>query len=122
MNLKALTTNIVASDVNEGIEFYKNVLGFEIVLANPEAGEFEFAMFKLDSVTIILQSLPSFISAFPQYMDTPLGGMVMLYIDVYDLQTIHDRVVKNKVDIFVAINTTFMVPGNSQLQARTGTF
>jgi len=107
MNLKTLTPNLIVEDVNKTIEFYKRTLGFEVVMTVPESGVFDFAMLKLDNVTIMLQSRKGYVEALPEYKDQKIGGTIFLYFEVADLNKIYDKVKKANAEIVVDINTTF---------------
>ena len=107
MNLKTLTPNLIVEDVNKTVEFYKRTLGFEVVMTVPESGVFDFAMLKLDNVTIMLQSRKAYVEALPEYKDQKIGGTIFLYFEVADLNKIYDRVKKANAEIVVDINTTF---------------
>ena len=107
MNLKTLTPNLIVEDVNKTVEFYKRTLGFEVVMTVPESGVFDFAMLKLDNVTIMLQSRKGYVEALPEYKDQEIGGTIFLYFEVADLNKIYDRVKKANAEIVVDINTTF---------------
>lgn len=39
--LEKLTPNLMVEDVNETIDYYKDVLGFELSMTNPKEGTFE---------------------------------------------------------------------------------
>ncbi len=107
MNLKALTINLISSSVNESMEFYQSVLGFEVIQSLPGENDTEFAILQRDNVTIMFQSQSGFVSEFPDYTNTPIGGTVMLYIDVNDVKNIYDQVLENGIELFVELNTTF---------------
>jgi len=108
MKLKALTPNLLVDDVNKSVAFYEQAFGFQKLLSVPDSGTLDFAMIKLNEVTIMMQSLESMIKEFPEeYKGKETGGTFMLYIDVDNLDEIYKKAKDNKVDIFVDINTTF---------------
>jgi len=107
MNLKSLTPNLIVEDVNKTANYYQRTLGFEIILTVPDSGVFDFAMLKLDNVTIMFQSMKGYIEALPEYKDQKAGGTLFLYIEVEDLDKIYDKVKIENAEIVVDINTTF---------------
>jgi uncharacterized glyoxalase superfamily protein PhnB len=107
MNLKTLIPNLVVEDVNRTAEYYQRTFGFEIVMTVPDSGAFEFAMLKLDNVTIMFQSMKGFIEALPEYKDQKVGGTLFLYFDVENLDKIYNKAKIANADIVVDINTTF---------------
>ena len=107
MKLKSLIPNLIVEDVNRSLLFYHNTLGFETVLTVPEAGVLDFAMLKLDDVTIMLQSFSGYAEALPENKDQKIGGTIFLYIDVENLDEIYKKVRSAGAEIVVDINTTF---------------
>ena len=107
MNLKTLIPNLIVEDVNRTTEYYQRTFGFEIVMTVPDSGAFEFAMLKLDNVTIMFQSMKGFIEALPEYKDQKVGGTLFLYFDVENLDKIYNKAKIANADIVVDINTTF---------------
>jgi len=91
MNLKALTPNLVVEDVNKTAEYYRSTFGFEILMTVSDSGSFDFAMLKLDNVTIMFQSMKSLVEAFPEYKNQKAGGTFFLYIDVESLDKIYEK-------------------------------
>ena len=107
MNFKALTPNLIVEDVNMTAKYYQSTLGFEIIMTVPESGVFDFAMLKLDNVTIMFQSMKGFIEALPDYKDQKAGGALFLYFEVENLDKVYDKVKTANAKIVVDINTTF---------------
>ena len=107
MNLKTLTPNLIVADVNKTVKYYQETLGFEIAMTVPESGVFDFAMLKLDNVTIMFQSRVGYVEALPEYKDKKIGGTLFLYIEVESLDIVYNRVKKASAEIVVDINTTF---------------
>lgn len=107
MNLKALTPNLIVEDVNKTVKYYQETFGFEIIMTVPDSGVFDFAMLKLDNVTIMFQAMKSFVEALPHYKYQKVGGTVFLYFDVENLDKIYDKAKVANAEIVVDINTTF---------------
>lgn len=107
MNLKSVTPNLVVEDVNKTIEYYQSTLGFEIIMTVPECGLFDFAMLKMDNVTIMFQSMKSYVEALPEYKDQKIGGTIFLYFSIEDLDELYNKVKKAKTEIVVDLHTTF---------------
>ena len=107
MNLKTLTPNLIVEDVNRTILYYQNTLGFETILTVPDSGVFDFAMLKLDGVTIMFQSMKGFVDALPEYKGQKAGGTLFLYFEVENLDKIYEKVKSANADLVVDINTTF---------------
>lgn len=115
MALKSLTPNMIVEDVAASAEYYRDALGFQFVLGVPEGTQdtaFElggqplaFAMMQNGNVELMFQSTASVAADLPDYR--PGGGdVVALYIDVDDVDALHERVA-DKVTIVQDLTTTF---------------
>ncbi len=107
MKFKALTINLMVSDVQRSADFYALLFGFEAGLTLPGDDGLVFAMIKRDEVTIMLQSMKSFAEGLPQYTNTPIGGTVLLYIDVEDVNAVYEKAHINGAEIVVDMHKTF---------------
>ena len=97
----------MVENVNKTAKYYQTTLGFEVLMTVPDSGIFDFAMLKLDNAVIMFQSMKSFIEAMPAYKNQEVGGSLLLYFDVENLDKIYDRVKSVNAEITVDINTTF---------------
>ncbi|HAL56070.1 MAG TPA: bleomycin resistance family protein [Bacteroidetes bacterium] len=104
--MKKLTPNIMVNDVNATVPFYKDVLGFEMVMSVPETGLFDWALLRAGSVEIMLQSTSSLTRDLPEFNGKPAGGTLIFYIDVKDVRQLHASV-KGKVAITKEMQKTF---------------
>lgn len=96
----------MVEDVNRTIEFYKDVLGFELLVTVPEAGQFNWAMLKCGNVEIMFQTRASLSEEIPTFKDKAIGGTLTLYIDVEDIKGLHASI-KDKATIVQDMHTTF---------------
>ena len=103
---KKLTPNIMVEDVNVTVQFYRDVLGFEILTTIPESGTFDWVMMQRDGVQLMFQSRGSLSSEIPLFTDRPIGATLTLYIDVTDIHALYDNV-KEHVTIAQAMHSTF---------------
>jgi lactoylglutathione lyase len=107
MKFKALTVNLMVHDVQRSADFYALQFGFETGLTLPGEDGLTFAIIKRDEVTIMLQSMKSFVEGLPQYANTPIGGSVLLYIDVEDVNGVYEKAHANGAEIVVDMHKTF---------------
>ena len=63
--LNKLTPNLMVEDVNQTIQFYRDVLAFEVLATVPEEGTFAWAMLKRDNVEIMFQQRVSLTEEIP---------------------------------------------------------
>ena len=104
--LKKLTPNLMVEDVNQTVDFYTNILGFNALATVPETGQLHWAMLKQGEVEIQLQLRASLTEELPIFRDKPIGGALTLYIGVEGIEELHDRL-KDKVTIVQDMHTTF---------------
>ncbi len=104
--LKRLIPNLMVEDVNQTIDFYKNVLGFDVLATVPETGKLNWAMLKQGNVEMQFQLRESLTEELPIFKDKAIGGALTLYIDVEGIEELHERL-KDRVTIVQDMHTTF---------------
>ena len=104
--LKKLTPNLMVEDVGQTLGFYRQVLGFEIVMTLPESAPFDFAIVRRDGAEIMFQSRASLSENVPALAGSPIGSSQTFYIEVSGLQELYKQL-QDKVEIVVDLHTTF---------------
>jgi lactoylglutathione lyase len=105
-SLKKLTPNVMVEDVNRTIQFYKEMLGFELLTTVPGEGQFNWAMMKRDGVEIMFQSRASLGGEIPVLQQREIGGALTFYNDVEGVKELYTYL-KGKVEIVQDMHTTF---------------
>jgi catechol 2,3-dioxygenase-like lactoylglutathione lyase family enzyme len=88
--LNKLTPNLVVSDLQRSLAFYRDVLGFTVATTVPDEPPYVFAALQSGLVEIFLNARESAVSEYPAFTDRPLGGTLTLFIDVKDIHDIYD--------------------------------
>ncbi len=108
--LKKLTPNLMVEDVNRTVEFYRDVLGFEVQVTVPDggpaAGPLDWAMLTRGGVTLMFQSRASLAGEIPALADTPIGGAVTFYTEVEGVEALHAQL-GGRVEIVQPLHDTF---------------
>jgi uncharacterized glyoxalase superfamily protein PhnB len=104
--LKKLTPNLMVEDVRKTLDFYRDILGFEIVLTLPEVAPFDFAIVQRDGVELMFQSRESLSENVPALAGRAIGASQTLYIDVTGITDLYQQL-REKVEIVVNLHTTF---------------
>jgi uncharacterized glyoxalase superfamily protein PhnB len=105
--LKKLTPNLMVEDVNRTIEFYRDVLGFEVTATVPEEGIFGWANTRHGEVEIMFQARLSLEEEVPALKGQPVGGSLTFYIDAGEqVKTLYEQL-KDKVELAQDLHTTF---------------
>jgi uncharacterized glyoxalase superfamily protein PhnB len=107
MRLKSLTPNLMVEDVNRIVEFYRDVLSFDLLASVPEGGEvLDWAMMQRDGARLMFQSRSSLSSEVSPLQGMPIGASQTFYVEVADIQPLYDQLT-GKVDIINELHSTF---------------
>jgi len=106
MEYKDLMPNLMVKDVGKTVDFYKNVLGFNVLDTVPEKEPFVFAIVNAEKVLISFQEEKSIKEEYPQLEKHPQGGCFTLYIHVSDVNGLYEKV-KGKATIAKEMHKTF---------------
>jgi len=104
--LNKLTPNLMVEDVNQTIQFYRDVLGFEVLATVPEEGAFAWAMLKRDGVEMMFQQRASLTEEITGFSGKAIGGSLTFYIDVDNVQGVYEMV-QGKANVVQEMHTTF---------------
>jgi catechol 2,3-dioxygenase-like lactoylglutathione lyase family enzyme len=104
--LKKLTPNLMVEDVNRTIDFYRDVLGFEVQTTVPEEGQLDWAMLARDGVTLMFQRRASLAAEIPAFADAPVGGALTFYTEVNGVEALHAQL-GGRVEIVQDLHDTF---------------
>ena len=107
-----LIPNIPVADVERSVEFYRHVLGFDL-LAVRGRGDATRAHLRLGSVEIIFRSIDAY-SPLP-YFDPALENQLILHIQVEDVAELFTRV-KDSVKIVRSLEPTLF--GSAEFMIR----
>ncbi len=102
--MKSISPNIFVRDINETINYYKQ-LGFELIMTVPEEGDLVWAMMTCGEVTFMFQSFDSLGEELPE-ISRQDGGSLLLYIQIEEIRKFHDSIVK-KADVIKGLEKTF---------------
>ena len=106
MEFKSLMPNLMVKDVGKTVDFYKNILGFNVLTTVPENAPFVFAIVNANNVTISFQEEKSIKEEYPQLNNFASGGGITLYINVTDVNELFEKV-KEKATIAKEKHKTF---------------
>ena len=96
--LNTLTPNLVVSNVERSISFYRDVLGFEITATVPDASPYVFASLRHGAVEVFLNAREAASAEYPAFRDRALGGTLTLFIGVSDIAAAY-AALKDRVTI-----------------------
>ncbi len=102
--MKSISPNIFVKDINETIDFYKQ-LGFSLTTTVPEEGDLIFAMMTCGSVLFMFQTFESLGDELPT-VSRQNGGSLLLYIQTNEITKFFDQI-KDKVKVIKGLEKTF---------------
>src|SRR5437762_13301629 len=74
MKFTDVTPNLVVSDIDRSLAFYRDVLGFSVVTTVPDTAPFVFAWLQRDDVSVFLNTLGSVKETLPELAARSVGG------------------------------------------------
>ena len=77
--LEKLTPNLMVENVNDTVDYYKDTLGFELAMSQPEEGPLDWAMVQSGDVALMFQSRSSLGGELPMFKDMPVGGSLTFF-------------------------------------------
>ena len=101
-DLKKLTPNLIVSNVERSIAFYRDVLEFAVTATVPDDGPYVFASIQSGSIEIFLNAPEPAISEYPAFKGRPIGGTLTLFIEVSAIRKMHEAL-KGRVKIVMPL-------------------
>ncbi|MBE0661118.1 MAG: VOC family protein [Bacteroidales bacterium] len=102
--MKSISPNIFVKDINETIDFYKQ-LGFSLTTTVPEEGDLIFALMTCGNVKFMFQTFESLGDELTT-ISRQNGGSLLLYIQTNDITKFFDQI-KDKVKVIKELEKTF---------------
>jgi uncharacterized glyoxalase superfamily protein PhnB len=82
MKFTDVTPNLVVSDIDRSLAFYRDVLGFSLVTTVPDAAPFVFAWLQRDDVSVFLNTVGSVKESLPDLAARRIGGTNTMFMIV----------------------------------------
>lgn len=106
MDIQSFAPNIGVKNVNDTVKFYTDILGFKLIMSNPQTGAFEWAMVGMGNVVVMFQEEQSLKKEYPALADRPLGGCLTFYVKMIDMMQLYEKVKGTKY-LAKDLNKTF---------------
>lgn len=101
-SLTSLTPNLIVSNVEQSITFYRDTLGFEVQTTVPDFTPYVFAIIMSGDVRIFLNSPEAAVTEYPVLGSRALGGTLTLFIEVTGIRDLYEQL-KARVAIVMPI-------------------
>jgi uncharacterized glyoxalase superfamily protein PhnB len=82
MKFADVTPNLIVSDIDRSIAFYRDVLGFTVVTTVPDGAPFVFAWMQRDAVSVFLNTPGSLTDTMPELAARTVGGTNTMFMIV----------------------------------------
>ncbi len=100
-----LTPELLVENLITTLNWYQNVLEFDVVTVAPDHANPSFARIKNGKVELMLYARRDFSQEVPAFKNIQMGGSIVLYLEVEDSGIIWEKV-KDKVVTIQSIYTT----------------
>lgn len=84
--ISKLTPNLVVSNVEQSMAFYRDRLGFTIVTTVPDAPPYAFAIAMAGDVQVFFNSMDSAAEEYPSFKTMVMGGTLTLFFEVTGIE------------------------------------
>lgn len=81
-----LTPNLIVSNVEQSVAFYRDVLGFTVAMTVPDAPPLVFAGVTSGDVEVFFNAPEAAFEEYPAFRNLPLGGTLTLFFEVTDIE------------------------------------
>lgn len=104
---KNITTNLMVESVDTSVNFYQEILGFEVVASVPAKNqELQFTILAKDSVTLMLQEKNNLGEEYPILATEKIRPSITLYITIENFEDFYIGI-KKSYPIYTEKHTTF---------------
>lgn len=81
-----LTPNLIVSNVEQSMAFYRDVLGFTIVTTVPDAPPYVFAIATSGPTEIFFNAPEAAYAEYPAFKQMTIGGTLTLFFEVTEIE------------------------------------
>ena len=103
---QSLTPNLVVSDIDRSLRFYREVLGFSVVTTVPDAEPFVFVWLQRDDVQVFLNAQQAAAAEYPELAATVAGGSWTMFIVTDAVDDLHASL-SGKARVVMPLETKF---------------
>jgi uncharacterized glyoxalase superfamily protein PhnB len=107
MTFKKLTPNLVVRDVEASLNFYRNILGFDLGFTVPEQAPYVFGSVTSGAVEIFFNDHKAVAEDYPALSAKPIGGSLTLFIEVKGIADLYKKLQQHGVNITMPIKDQF---------------
>ncbi len=94
MNETELFPPMMVEDVKRTVDFYRLVLGFELVMA-PEQDPLHWALIRHGEAEVMIQARSCLAEVIPSFLDQPLRAALTFYIGTENVALLYEQLRQN---------------------------
>ncbi|GHT30274.1 bleomycin resistance family protein [Bacteroidia bacterium] len=117
MKTNKLTPNFAVANIKQTVEFYKSVLGFNLIVAVPESQdgieqvlsddkEYVYALISKDNIEFMIQRTDSFKKDVPLAEQEIIGASVSFYMEIEGITDFYQQI-RSKEVVSTEMKTTW---------------
>lgn len=101
MSVKSLTPDLMVEDVEATVEWYRRVFDAEVVATLPAEDDADpwWAQVLIGDGSLMFQERDSLTGKLPELEGEPIGGSVAFYVDVDDVESLHEDLASAGVEV-----------------------
>jgi catechol 2,3-dioxygenase-like lactoylglutathione lyase family enzyme len=100
--LTKITPNLVVSNVERSVAFYRDILGFTVTATVPDQSPYVFVAVSSGPVEVFLNAPEQAAAEYPAFKDRPIGGTLTLFIEVVRIHEAY-AALKDKVAVVMPL-------------------
>ena len=100
--LTKLTPNLIVSNVERSLVFYRDVLGFTANMTVPEQAPYVFAILQSGPVEIFLNASEAAVAEYPAFKNQKIGGTFTMFMEVAGIERAYETL-KPKVNVVMPL-------------------
>jgi catechol 2,3-dioxygenase-like lactoylglutathione lyase family enzyme len=89
--INKLTPNLIVSNVDTSLAFYRDVLGMSVLMTVPDAPPLVFAGLTSGTAELFLNAADAAYEEYPAFRNQPIGGSLTLFFEVTDIAEAYAR-------------------------------
>lgn len=89
--INKLTANLIVSDMERSLAFYRDVLGMSAQMTVPDAPPFVFAILTSGAAELFLNGAEAAYAEYPAFRNQPIGGSLTLFFEVTEIEEAYAR-------------------------------
>ena len=91
MDYQSITPNIGVKNVNETVDFYTEILGFQLLMSVPDEGEFVWAMVAAGHLFMMFQEEANLKEEYSELANTGKGCLTF-YVKIKGMKELYEKV------------------------------